>query len=132
MIEAVTFSIDVPDVEEAVEFYAEGLGFSAVGRLWEDAFELRGAGVRVDLLERAPETEATPSGADDESVRSYDRHWTPVHMDLEVEDVEAAVDRAVEAGATLESGPTSFDGEVIATCSDPFGNGFCLIEPAEL
>ena len=130
MIEAVTRSVDVPDLEEAVEFYTEGLGFSAVGQVWEDAFELRGAGVRVDLLEREPGSEATPG--DDESVRAYDRHWTPVHLDLEVEDVESAVERAVDAGATLESGPTSFDGEVIATCADPFGNGFCLIEPATL
>ena len=130
MIESVTFSVDVPDLEEAVEFYSQGLGFSAVGQVWEDAFELRGAGVRVDLLERAAGTAATPG--DDESVRAYDRHWTPVHLDLEVEDVESAVERAVDAGATLESGPTSFDGETIATCSDPFGNGFCLIEPAEL
>ena len=132
MIEAVTFSVDVPDLEAAVEFYTEGLGFDAVGRVWEDAFELRGAGVRVDLLERAPGTDATPDDADDESVRSYDRHWTPVHLDLEVDDVDAAVERAVAAGATLESGPTSFDGETIATCADPFGNGFCLIEPTEL
>jgi len=132
VIESVTFSVDVPDLEEAVEFYSQGLGFSAVGQVWEDAFELQGAGVRVDLLERAPGSEATPDDADDESVRTYDRHWTPVHLDLEVEDVESAVERAVDAGATLESGPTSFDGETIATCSDPFGNGFCLIEPVEL
>lgn len=128
MIETVTLSVDVPDLEAGLEFYTEGLGFSAVGSVREDAFELRADGVRIDLLERAPGTTATPDG---ESERIYGRHWTPVHLDLEVDDVDDAAERAQAAGATVESGPTDVGGEVIATCVDPFGNGFCLIGHSE-
>lgn len=124
MIEAVTFSVDVPDLEAGVEFYTEGLGFEAVGSAWEDAFELRGDGVRVHLLEREPGAPATPDGDD---TRTYERHWTPVHLDLEVDDVDVVIERARAAGATVEAGPTDVGGEVIATLSDPFGHGFCLI-----
>ena len=33
------------------------------------------------------------------------RHWTPVHLDFVVDDLQAAVANAVAAGATLETGP---------------------------
>ncbi len=69
VIEAVTFSVDVADLDAAVEFYTEGLGFEAVGNVWEDAFELRADGVRIDLLERESGTQATPTGED---TRTYD------------------------------------------------------------
>ena len=35
--------------------------------------------------------------------RRYSRHWTPVHADIVVDDVDAAVERAVAAGAKLEA-----------------------------
>jgi len=35
--------------------------------------------------------------------RDYGRHWTPVHIDFVVDDVEAALRRAVDAGARAES-----------------------------
>jgi predicted enzyme related to lactoylglutathione lyase len=57
--------------------------------------------------------------------RSYLRHWTPVHLDLHVEDFEEAVSRAKEAGASIERQFTK--PKAIAFCSDPFGNGFCII-----
>ena len=34
--------------------------------------------------------------------RSYQRHWTPVHLDFVVDEIEPAVQRAVLAGARLE------------------------------
>lgn len=43
-------------------------------------------------------------------------------------DVAAAVQTVQAAGGTLESEPTEIGREVIATCADPFGNGFCLVE----
>jgi uncharacterized glyoxalase superfamily protein PhnB len=55
------------------------------------------------------------------------RHWTPVHLDFEVEDVSAAVERTVAAGARLEGELQSFWGR-LATLSDPFGHGFCVLE----
>lgn len=128
MIEAATFSIDVPDLEAGVAFYADGLGFEAAGPAAADSFELRAGGVRIDLLERDPGTPAVPTDGDGRPARNYDRHWTPVHLDLVVDDVDEAVRRAVAAGATLESEPDDLGRERLARCVDPFGNGFCLLE----
>ena len=60
--------------------------------------------------------------------RTYERHWTPVHLDVVVDDVEAAVERAVRAGGALERAIATSDWGRIAGLADPFGNGFCLIE----
>lgn len=63
-------------------------------------------------------------GTDD--VRRYERHWTPVHIDLHVEDFSAFLAKAVNARAKCEQ---KFEGNgrpPIAFCSDPFGNGFCV------
>jgi predicted enzyme related to lactoylglutathione lyase len=51
-----------------------------------------------------------------------------VHLDFEVDDVAQAVARAVTAGARLEGEIRRFDWGRIATLSDPFGNGFCLLQ----
>lgn len=128
MIEAATFSIDVPDLEAGVAFYADGLGFEALGPAAADSFELRAGAVRIDLLERESGSDAVPADGDGAAARDYDRHWTPVHLDLVVDDVDDAVRRAVDAGATLESGPEDLGRERLARCVDPFGNGFCLLE----
>jgi len=60
--------------------------------------------------------------------RRYDRHWTPVHVDLVVDDIEAAFHRAVAAGARAETDIRVATYGKIAVLSDPFGHGFCLIE----
>jgi len=67
-------------------------------------------------------------GTDD--VRRYERHWTPVHIDFHVDDFEAFLAKAVSAGAICEQ---KFEGGArppIAFCSDPFGNGFCVVGQA--
>jgi len=61
-------------------------------------------------------------------VRDYGRHWTPVHLDWPVADLDAAVRRAVGAGATVDRGPQDRPYGRIAVLADPFGNGFCLLE----
>jgi predicted enzyme related to lactoylglutathione lyase len=61
-------------------------------------------------------------------VRDYARHWTPVHLDFVVDDIDSAVTRAREAGARLEGEIRVGAWGKIAGMADPFGNGFCLIE----
>jgi uncharacterized glyoxalase superfamily protein PhnB len=62
------------------------------------------------------------------SLRRYDRHWTPVHLDVIVEDVEAALARAIAAGAHTETEiKTAAWGKIITT-ADSFGHALCLIE----
>jgi predicted enzyme related to lactoylglutathione lyase len=61
-------------------------------------------------------------------VRNYRRHWTPVHIDLVVEDLDAALRRALAAGAALDREVQSKKWGRLANLADPFGNGLCLLE----
>jgi predicted enzyme related to lactoylglutathione lyase len=117
--------IDVDDLDRGISFYTRGLGLTE-GRRFETACELLGAPCPIDVLARPPSTAAIPGGT--RGLRAYDRHWTPVHLDFVVEDLDAAVRRAVGAGAALELGPQDRRWGRIAILSDPFGNGFCLLE----
>jgi len=117
--------LDVPDLERAIAFYTQALGF-AVGRRLDDGWvELTGGPCPVDLLTAAAGSLASPAAA---VTRDYQRHWTPLHLDLSVPDVEAAVQRAVAAGARLERGPLDKPYGRLAVLSDPFGHGFCFLE----
>jgi lactoylglutathione lyase len=60
--------------------------------------------------------------------RSYQRHWTPVHIDVVVADVEAAAQGATAAGASQEGDIVNAAWGRMALMADPFGNGFCLLE----
>jgi lactoylglutathione lyase len=51
-----------------------------------------------------------------------------VHLDVVVEDVEAALTRAIAAGAHAETQVTTAAWGKIGTIADPFGHGLCLIE----
>lgn len=118
-------NIDVDDLDKAVEFYRKACGFEVGRRLGADAIELLGASTPVYLLRKpagSPAAATVPQG------RDYTRHWTPVHIDFVVEDVQAATQRALAAGAVLEDAIQSRSWMHIAYLADPFGNGFCLIE----
>jgi predicted enzyme related to lactoylglutathione lyase len=64
-------------------------------------------------------------------LRRYERHWTPFHLDVVVEDVDAAVERAVAAGAKIEAPAREAPYGRIAMLADPFGHGFCLLQLSE-
>ena len=119
-------NIDVDDLEKGIAFYQSAFGLSLRRRLFDGTVaELVGASSNVYLLSK-------PSGSSALSQvslpRDYRRHWTPVHLDFEVEDIEAAVHRALLAGAKLEDEIQTFPWGRIAKMSDPFGNGFCILE----
>ncbi|HEY6728289.1 MAG TPA: VOC family protein [Polyangiaceae bacterium] len=122
-------NIDVPDLEAGIAFYTAALPLHAGRRLGAWAVELLGAEVPIYLLEKAAgslafEQEPTSESA---AVRSYARHWTPVHLDLVVHELAPAVARARAAGAAVE-GISSHSWGELALLVDPFGHGFCLIE----
>jgi predicted enzyme related to lactoylglutathione lyase len=117
-------NIDVPDLAAATRFYTEALGLTP-GRRFAGTVELVGGPTPIYLLQNDAGSKALPHG---EARRSYDRHWTPVHLDFVAEDVEAAVMRAMAAGAVVERPPRSEEWGRIAHLADPFGNGFCLIQ----
>lgn len=119
-------NIDVPDLEAAIEFYREGLGFRLGRRLFGGTVaEMLGGSSPIYLLAKAP---GTAAGATTSTPRDYRRHWTPVHLDFAVEDIEKAVRQARAAGAKLEADIETHSWGRIATMSDPFGHGFCLVQ----
>ena len=60
--------------------------------------------------------------------RSYGRHWTPVHLDFVVADIESAVQRAIAGGALLEGPIATQKWGRLAPMADPFGHGFCFVQ----
>ena len=119
-------NIDVDDLNKAVAFYRDALNLRPERRLFGGSVvEMTGASSKIHLFAKDPHSAASSQA---QSLRSYQRHWTPVHLDFPVEDVESAVNRAVAAGATLEGDIQSFNWGRLATLSDPFGHGFCLLQ----
>jgi uncharacterized glyoxalase superfamily protein PhnB len=119
--------IDVDDLDDAIAFYTQALGLTVGRKFGDDGWvELLGAPVPIDVVARPPSTAALPSGT--RALRDYERHWTPIHLDVVVEDVDAAVRRAVAAGAKLERDVKAEAWGKIALLADPFGHGFCLLE----
>jgi len=122
----VLINIDVPDLAAAVRFYESATGLRLTRRLFDGSVaEMHGAGVPVYLLETPAGPGATASG---NAARDYGRHWTPVHLDFIVPDIDAAIATAVAAGATLEAGPILHSWGYLATVADPFGHGLCFMQ----
>ena len=120
---SVLLNIDVPDVEAAERFYTSAFGLTVGRRFGKDFVELLGWEAPVYLLAKNAGT--VGAGGD---LRRYERHWTPFHLDVVVADVDAAVERAVAAGAQLEAPARDAPYGRIAMLADPFGHGFCLLQ----
>jgi lactoylglutathione lyase len=118
-------NIDVGDLDAAVDFYVRALGLSVTRRLGPDVAELGGAPSPIYLTQQRAGS-APFDGAP--APRSFARHWTPVHLDFVVPELAAAIARARAAGAAVEGGERTFPGGRYAVLSDPFGNGFCLLQ----
>jgi predicted enzyme related to lactoylglutathione lyase len=118
-------NIDVDDLERAVAFYTTALGLAMGRRLGTSVVELACGTSPIYLLSKAAGTRASPTTHEQ---RHYLRHWTPVHLDFVVPDLEAALAAALAGGATLEGEPATHAWGKIAHLADPFGHGLCLIE----
>jgi predicted enzyme related to lactoylglutathione lyase len=116
-------NIDVPDLESGIAFYAEAFGLKVGRRFGGEGAELTGWPSPLLLLER-------PDGSKGagESLRTYKRHWTPVHLDIVVDDIDAAKNRALTAGARLEHDVRTASWGKLAGLADPFGHGLCLVQ----
>lgn len=120
-----SINVDVDDLQKGMAFYEAAAGLRPVRRLGDFAVELAGAEVPVFLLHKPPSAAPFPGAS---GGRDYGRHWTPVHLDFLVDQIDPAVARAVAAGATAESEVQAYPWGRMALMADPFGNGFCLIQ----
>lgn len=118
-------NIDVNDLGAATSFYCRAFGLTIGRRFGADAVELLGASSAIYLLAKA---EGTSPSAFTSQTRSYDRHWSPVHLDFVVAEIEPALQKALEAGAKLEQPVKTSSWGRLALMSDPFGHGFCLVQ----
>jgi catechol 2,3-dioxygenase-like lactoylglutathione lyase family enzyme len=118
--------IDVDDLERGIVFYAQGLGLRPGRRLGNDWVELLGGGSTIDLLANLSGT--APLGESNPQRRNYARHWTPVHLDFVVTDIDAIVQKLVSQGATLERPIQERRWGRMANLADPFGHGLDLLE----
>lgn len=121
----IIINIDVPDLVPAIAFYTAALGLTHARTLDDDVAELKGASATIYLLRKESGTAAVESPP---VPRDFTRHWTPVHFDLVVDDVDAAAARAIAAGARRETGHIDWKGSRCVSFGDPFGHGFCFIQ----
>jgi predicted enzyme related to lactoylglutathione lyase len=125
VIKTALINIDVDDLPRAIAFYTGAFGLTLGRRFGDAGVELLGASSPIYLLVKAPGTAASATTGE---LRRYERHWTPVHVDFVVADLDAALETALAAGAALDDPPASHVWGRIAHLADPFGHGFCLIE----
>jgi predicted enzyme related to lactoylglutathione lyase len=118
-------NIDVDDLTRAIEFYCSVLELRVGRRFGRAGVELLGGSSPIYLLQKEPGTQASSSSA---QKRDYARHWTPVHLDFVVPQIDSVLARAKMAGARLEGDVETHVWGRIAVLADPFGHGFCLIE----
>jgi len=118
--------IDVPDLEEGKRFYRAALGLKEEPSPVPNVVVLSAENVRICLLKKDEGSQPSPTTTDR---RTYRRHWTPVHLDFRVAEISTALQRAIKAGAVVESDVQSDEYGSWVPCADPFGNGFCFIRP---
>lgn len=116
-------NIDVPDLARAVAFYTRAFDLKVTRRFGDGGAELSGLPAKIYLLVKQ---EGSIGAAN--QPRSYARHWTPVHLDVVVDDVEAALATALSAGAKAEGAIRTATWGRIVEIADPFGNGICLLQ----
>ncbi len=125
MTPAFLVNIDVDDLDRAVAFYTALLELKVGRRFGAAGVELVGGSAPLYLLVKAAGTAVSPASSER---RRYQRHWTPVHLDFAVADLDKAVAAALAAGATQDEPSETHAWGRIAHMADPFGHGFCLIE----
>jgi predicted enzyme related to lactoylglutathione lyase len=124
MIEAHVY-IEVADLERGIEFYCNGIGLTLKRHLSASWVELEGANLPVFLLgDRPPSANLGNS----QIIRDFRRHWTPVHLDFIVPDLDLTVSELCALGGSLDREIQLREYGRIANMADPFGNGFDLIE----
>lgn len=114
----------VRDVDEAVDFYAQRLGFS-VARRWGPAFAIVERG-DLALWVSGPDTSAARAMPDGR--RPEPGGWNRIV--IEVEDVHGLARTLAEAGVTFRNEVITGPGGSQVLIEDPSGNPIELFQPA--
>lgn len=116
-------NLDVPDLDRARALYIDAFDLREGRRFGDTALELLGLPARLYLLHK-------PGGSPGagKALRDYARHWCPVHLDIVVEDLEAALRRAERAGFVREGEVREEAFGRIVQLADPIGHGWCLLQ----
>jgi catechol 2,3-dioxygenase-like lactoylglutathione lyase family enzyme len=125
----VNVSIDVPDLESGLSFYRRVFGFHESSRPFPTMAVLNAGNVTLCLHQKAAGTRPV-SAAD--TRRTYDRHWTPVHLDLHVPALDPVLALIRAEGGLIERELRTEGPKPVAFCSDPFGHGFCVIAETDI
>lgn len=127
-IENVSPYLCVSDAAAAIDFYQRAFGASETYRLAEPSGRIAHAEMAfgqttIMLADEFPEYDirsASTIGA------------TPVTLHLQVDNADAVIERAVQAGATLERPPADqFYGKRSGTIRDPFGHRWSIAHHIE-
>jgi predicted enzyme related to lactoylglutathione lyase len=118
-------NVDVGDLDAASNFYVAAFGLEVGRRFGAFGVEMLGGPAPLYLLAKHAGTAAAATTA---QKRSYARHWTPLHLDFVVEEIDSAVQKAIAAGAQLECPVTIQAWGKLALMADPFGHGFCFVQ----
>lgn len=121
---SVHVSIDVPDLDAGISFYGAVFGFKETARPFPAMAILDGHNVTVCMHAKPEGTKSSTGGAE---MRRYARHWTPVHLDLHVKDIDPVLAAIRANGGSVENEFRTEGPRPAAFCADPFGNGFCVI-----
>lgn len=116
-------NIDVPDLPAAEALYSQAFGLTAGRRFGDGGVELLGAQAPIYLLQSPADSVAAADAR-----RDYGRHWTPIHLDVVVEQLEPALDRALRAGMRQENRLREANWGRIVRLADPWGHGWCLLQ----
>ncbi|MDT4912799.1 MAG: hypothetical protein QOC66_1927 [Pseudonocardiales bacterium] len=111
--------LDAPDVAELAAFYRRLLGWSATSEE-ADWARLEPEAGRTGLAIQLEPNFVRPTWPSDSTHQQMQ-----LHLDLQVEDLNAASKHAAEAGATLAGFQPQDDVRVFL---DPAGHPFCLFE----
>jgi catechol 2,3-dioxygenase-like lactoylglutathione lyase family enzyme len=109
--------LDAPDARELADFYRRLLGWEVVEDS-PDWVTLREPGGTTRLsfqTESRYRPPVWPAKGDDQQMM--------IHLDIEVDDLVAEVDRAVAEGAVVAEFQPQ---ELVRVCLDPVGHPFCL------
>ena len=118
-------NLDVDDLDDAIAFYSAVFELRVGRRFGAGAVEMLGSSAPIYLLARAAGTAVSSATT---GRRFYERHWTPIHLDFVVDDIESAVQKAITGGALLEAAITTHKWGRLALMADPFGHGFCFVQ----